>query len=152
MAMSRLMQKRVAIRQAFAAEGKRPPARRQIRRWLEPIRRSITQMKRHEVDSVRGYAVTRLFHADNYGNVHEALEGFALFISRLMTGVDVTPFSKLARLLHSGVPVESTLIDDCASILHDIEREMIRIPRNVILDTARDTTIAIEFELLGLTK
>lgn len=152
MAMSRLMQKRVAIRQAIAAEGSKPPERRQIRRWLDPIRRSITQMKRHDVDTVRGYAVTRLFHADNYGNVHEALEGFAFFIGRLVPGANVAPFSKLAKHLHSGVPVESTLIDNCASILHDIERAMIKIPRNVIIDTARDTTIAIEFELLGLTK
>ena len=43
--------------------------RRQVAGWLLPIRSALKEMLSGEVDSIRGYAVTRLHRGDEYERV-----------------------------------------------------------------------------------
>lgn len=43
--------------------------RRQMKSWLGPIRACFAQMRSGEVDSIRGYAMTRLNDQDEYARI-----------------------------------------------------------------------------------
>ena len=43
--------------------------RKQVTGWLLPIRSALKEMLSGEVDSIKGYAVTRLHHGDEYERV-----------------------------------------------------------------------------------
>ena len=45
--------------------------RKQIRAWLAPMRSCFAQMRSGEVDSIRGYAVTRLDQKDEYARTEQ---------------------------------------------------------------------------------
>ena len=61
----------------FKADKQKPPTRKQARAWLAPIRKALTEMLSGEVDSHRGYAITRIHHADNdFARIDHAINGF----------------------------------------------------------------------------
>ena len=58
--------------------------RRQTRHWLQPIRKAFSEIKAGEVDTIRGYPVTRIDHADEYARTDWAINGFVALLERLL--------------------------------------------------------------------
>lgn len=67
---------------------KKRVTRRQIQSWLMPIRRCFAEIKTGEVDSMRGYAVTRLDEKDSYARIDFCIAGFRALIQRLCPQLD----------------------------------------------------------------
>ena len=71
--------------------------RRQVDGWFLPIRRALNEMLTGEVDSIRGYAVTRLHNGDEYERVDWCMAGFVGVLSRIFPELDLSPMTKLQR-------------------------------------------------------
>ena len=91
----------------FVADKNKPPTRKQARAWLDPIRKAFNEIKTGEVDSHRGYAITRIHHADNdFSRIDHAINGFVALIERLMPDFDVATIKRVSKKLENGVLIE----------------------------------------------
>ena len=91
----------------FVADKNKPPTRKQARAWLDPIRKAFNEIKTGEVDSHRGYAITRIHHADNdFSRIDHAINGFVALIERLMPDFDVATITRVSKKLENGVLIE----------------------------------------------
>ena len=71
--------------------------RRQVAAWFAPIRQALNEMLSGEVDSIQGYAVTRLHSRDAYERVDFCIAGFAGVISRIFPDCDLSPMTRLQK-------------------------------------------------------
>ena len=71
--------------------------RRQVDGWFLPIRRALNEMLTGEVDSIRGYAVTRLHNGDEYERVDYCLAGFVGVLGRIFPALDLSPLTRLQK-------------------------------------------------------
>jgi hypothetical protein len=124
--------------------------RRNARQWLAPIRKAFAEMKDGEVDSIRGYAVTRIDSLDEYARVDWAINGFVALIERLIPGVSCAPMRQVSKKLAAGVPITQAEIDDCLELTNRCESALIKVPREAIRDAVLTEQIGIEMEQLGL--
>ncbi len=124
--------------------------RRQTRHWLQPIRKAFSELKAGEVDTIRGYPVTRIDHADEYARTDWAINGFVALLERLLPGLPADPMRRVANKLAAGTPLVQTEIDACLRLLADAETALIRIPRAAIRQAVLAEQITIELEALGL--
>ena len=92
--------------------------RRQTRQWLQPIRKAFTEIKAGEVDTIRGYPVTRIDHADEYARTDWAINGFVALIERLLPSLPADPMRRVAKKLEAGTPLVQTEIDACLRLLN----------------------------------
>lgn len=135
----------------FEAEKLKPPTRAQAREWLSPIRKAMTEMLSGEIDSHRGYAITRIHHADNdFARVDHAANGFCAMIVRLMPNFDVSPIKRVSKKLELGVLIEAKEIHECLALLKQCEDRLITFKRSDLVDTANTEMVSIELERLGL--
>ncbi len=79
--------------------------RKQVTGWLLPIRSALKEMLSGEVDAIRGYAVTRLHHGDEYERVDFCLAGFSGVLGRIFPALDLSPLTRLQKRLAAGSPV-----------------------------------------------
>lgn len=150
MAMTRAQLRHAAACARYDAGKKKPPTRKQAQAWLHPIRRSIVEMRSGYVDSVRGYAVTRLHTGDDYARIDFAINGFVALIDRLMPHINTSQFKRLGSKLANGVLLDIPELDRCLAMLKQVESRLIEFNREQLIDAAKLEQIAIEFELMGL--
>ena len=150
-AQKRLQARHVAACARYQAGHQQPPTRKQAQAWLAPIRRALNQMRQGEIDSHRGYAITRLHHADNdFARVDHCINGFVALIDRLMPALDTGPLKRVSKKLETGVLLAAAELDDCFALLNTVENRLLTYTRSQLKDAALTEQINIEFELLGI--
>lgn len=135
----------------FAAGKQKPPTRKQAKAWLAPIRKAFNEMLSGEVDSYRGYAITRIHHADNdFARVDHAINGFVALIERLAPDFDISPIKRVSKKLENGILLEPAEVHECLALLARCEDKLIKFRRADLTDAANTEMVAIELERLGL--
>ena len=125
--------------------------RRQVQSWLAPMRECFRRIRVDgEVDSIRGYAVTRLHHNDDYARIDHCIAGFRGLLSRLAPGLDVGPLLLVERKLANGVPLTVPEIDTAFRLIRECEGALVGLPRSALLGAVQTEQIAIELESLGI--
>lgn len=125
--------------------------RRQVQSWLSPMRDCFRRMREDgEVESIRGYAVTRLHHNDDYARIDFCIAGFRGLLARLVPGLDVGPLLTVERKLANGVPLTVPEIDAAFRLLCECERALVGLPRSALIDAVQTEQIVIELESLGI--
>lgn len=152
MTMTRAQLRHQAACARYQAGKLKPPTRMQARQWLKPIRDAFAQMRTGEVDSIRGYAVTRLHTGDDYARIDFCINGFVGMIERVMPDLCIEPMKSVSRKLEAGVPLVIQDLETCAAILNECEDRLITITRQALIDASVTEQINIEIEQLGLKK
>lgn len=135
----------------FDAGKQKPPTRAQAKAWLAPIRKAFTEMLSGEVDAHRGYAITRIHHADNdFARIDHAINGFVALINRLMPDFDISTITRISKKLENGVLLEAAEVHNGLVLLKHCEDSLIKFSRADLTKAANTEMIAIELERLGL--
>lgn len=151
MAMSNIQRHHRAVCDQYKASSKKPPTRAQAKAWLAPIRKAFIEMLSGEVDSHRGYAITRIHHADNdFARIDHAANGFVALINRLMPDFDVQPISRVSKKLGAGMLLEAAEVHECLALLKHCEDRLIKFRRFELVDAANTEMVNIELERLGI--
>ena len=120
--------------------------RRQIRSWLEPMRHCFYDMKDGYVDSIRGYAVTRLDHKDEYARVDYCIAGFRALITRLCAHLDDAPLVRVEKRLAAGAPLTVAEIDAALAFLRTCEDALIKRTVDEVKSAVLTEQLAIELD------
>ena len=135
----------------YKADKQKPPTRSQAQAWLAPIRNAFLEMRTGEVDAYRGYAITRIHHADNdFARVDHCINGFLAMFDRLAPGFDTSAMRKVSKKLENGVLIEFAEVDACFATINACEDLLITLRREELIEAANIEMINIEFERLGL--
>lgn len=135
----------------YQADKQKPPTRKQAQAWLLPIRNAFNEMRTGEVDSYRGYAITRIHHADNdFARVDHAINGFLALFDRLAPEFDTSAMQKVSKKLEHGVLIEFREVDACFVTLNACEDLLITFKRADLIDASNTEMVNIELERLGL--
>ena len=135
----------------YAADKQKPPTRAQAKAWLAPIRKAFVEMLSGEVDSYRGYAITRIHHADNdFARIDHAANGFVALIERLMPDFDLTPIRRISKKLDAGILLEAKEVHEALALLKRCEDRLIKFKRSDLTDAANTEMINIELERMGI--
>ena len=149
--MNRILRKHRAMVDQYHAGTNKPPTRKQAKAWLAPIRSAFNQMLTGEIDAHRGYAITRIHHADeDFARVDFAINGFLALLQRVMPDFDTTSMKKVSKKLESGVLMTAKEIEDCFIILNECENNLIKITRADLKHAAQVEQVSIELERLNL--
>lgn len=124
--------------------------RRQVQAWLAPMRACFAQMRQGEVDAIRGYAVTRLHHKDDYARIDYCIAGFRCLIDRLCPEINTAPLLIIEKKLANGLPLTIKEIDLALTQLKHCENAMLRHPVQSVKDAVMTEQISIELEQHGL--
>ena len=120
--------------------------RRQIRSWLAPMRHCFYDMKDGYVDAIRGYAVTRLDHNDEYARTDYCIAGFRALINRLCARLDDTPLVRVEKRLAAGAPLTVDEIDAALAFLRTCEDALIRCSVSEVKSAVLTEQLAIELD------
>lgn len=151
MAMTRAQLRHKAAVDRYKANRKKHPTRREIKAWLDPIRKAMAELRTGEVDSYRGYAITRIHWADDdFARIDHAINGFDALISRLLPDFDLSPFRKISKKLANGILLQISEVDSCVALLRVVEDKLIHFRRTELVDAANTEMINIELERLGI--
>lgn len=151
MPLTRQQLRHQAVIASYQAGRHRPPTRKQMQAWLDPIRKALAEIRTGEVDAYRGYPITRIHHADNdFARVDFAINGFLALITRLMPDCDVTPLQRLSKKLENGVLLSLDEVTECGVLLNAIEDRLLTFTREQLKDAADLEMIIIELERLDL--
>ena len=124
--------------------------RRQVDGWFLPIRSALNEILTGEVDSVRGYAVTRLHNGDEYERVDYCIAGFVGVLSRIFPELDLSPMHKLQRLLSSGAPIHAEDVHKALALLKSLETPLIKQDWHHIKSCLTTEMLSIELNELGM--
>ncbi len=124
--------------------------RKQVTGWLLPIRSALKEMLSGEVDSIKGYAVTRLHHGDEYERVDFCLAGFSGVLCRIFRALDLSPLTRLQKRLAAGAPVMESEIHAALAFLKSLETPMIKCDWHEIKAALTTEMISIELSELGM--
>lgn len=149
--MNRIQRHHRAVCDQFKAGKHKPPTRAQARAWLAPIRKAFVEMLSGEVDSYRGYAITRIHHADNdFARIDHAANGFVALIERLMPDFDLSPIRRISKKLDAGILLEAKEVHEALALLKRCEDRLIKFKRSDLTDAANTEMINIELERMGI--
>ena len=124
--------------------------RRQVDGWFLPIRAALNEMLSGEVDSIRGYAVTRLHHGDEYERVDFCIAGFVGVLSRIFPELDLSPMTRLQKRLAAGAPVTEKEIHAALAFLKSLETPLIKQDWHHIKSCLTTEMLSIELSELGM--
>ena len=124
--------------------------RKQVTGWLLPIRSALKEMLSGEVDSIRGYAVTRLHNGDEYERVDWCMAGFVGVLSRIFPDLDLSPMTKLQRLLAAGTPIHAEDVHKALALLKSLETPLIKEDWHRIKACLTTEMLSIEFSEMGM--
>lgn len=124
--------------------------RREMKAWLAPMRRCFAEMREGEVDSIRGYAVTRLHASDDYARVDFCIAGFRALLDRLLPEIDTAPLALVERRLAAGTPLTVAQIDAALALLRHCEDALLRFSREDVKAAVLVEQCAIELDALGI--
>lgn len=126
--------------------------RRQARAWLAPMRDCFHQMKTGEVDSIRGYAVTRLHAKDDYARIDFCIAGFRALIARLCPELDASLLERVEKKLAAGSPLTIQEVDASMAIFKQSESALLRHTVSAVKSAVLTEQINIELDALGLNE
>lgn len=151
MAMNRQQLRLMAAKMRYEAEKKKPPTRKQAQAWLAPIRNALAELRTGEIDAYRGYAITRIHHADNdFARVDHAINGFVALIERLLPDIDTGAMRRLAHKLEVGILLKIEELDACTAVVNSVEDRLLDFTREQLKDAANTEMVKIELERLGM--
>ena len=149
--MSRMELRRQAAIARFEADKNKPPSRKQIQAWLLPVREAIKEMMTGEMNSVRGYAVTRIKWCGNdHARVDHVINGFIGLLERLTPDLNIAVLKKISNKLANGVLLEPIELYDCATLMNNVEDRLMTFTRKQLSDAATTEMVSIELERLAL--
>lgn len=122
--------------------------RRQIQAWLAPMRACFAEIKAGEVDSIKGYAVTRLDHNDEYARIDYCIAGFRALLARLCPEIMSGQLERIEKKLANGAPLTIPEIDDALSLLRRCEDALIRHSVDAIKSAVLTEQCVIEMDAL----
>ena len=123
----------------------KPLTRREVRAWLDPIRRVFNELKTGEVESINDIAVTRLDKDDAYTHIVWCISGWLGCLRRLFPDADLSAMEKI----HKSIDNEGVTIDDVDSalrLLNQCETMMINLDRQAVKDAVLTEQIQIEMD------
>ena len=120
--------------------------RRHVRAWLDPIRKCFTEMSSGSVDSIRGYAVTRLTAKDNYARTDYCIAGFRALIQRVSPELDAAPLLRIEKRLAAGVPVTIADLNEACAYLRKCEDVLILCTKDEVKSAVLTEQILIELD------
>jgi len=126
--------------------------RKQIKAWLAPMRRCFAEIKAGECDAIRGYAVTRLDHKDEYARIDFCITGFRALIGRLCADIDCAPLERIEKKLAAGMPLTLSEIDAALSLLHRCEDALIKRHVTDLKQAVLTEQICIEMDEMGIRR
>ena len=124
---------------------KKRVTRHQIRSWLAPMRRCFAEMKSGEVDSIRGYAVTR-DHEGDYARIDFCIAGFRALIARLCSEIDTSPLERIEKKLAAGIALTVAEVDGALTLFKHCEDELIKRTADEIKSAVLTEQIVIELD------
>lgn len=151
MAMTRTQLRHAAAVARYQAGKNKPPTRKQAKAWLAPIRKALAEIMTGEVDTHRGYPITRIHWADNdVARIDHAINGFVALIERLMPDLDSSPMKRMSKKLEAGALLELHEVTACQSLIDSVEDLLLKFKRSDLVDAANTEMVVIELERLGL--
>ena len=151
MSLSRAHRHNMAACARFQSGKQKPPTRKQVKAWLAPIRKAFNEIKSGEVDSHRGYAITRIHWADeDFARVDFCINGFTAMLDRLAPEFDTGPMKRVSKKLENGILLTHEEVDQCFATLNACEDMLITHKRADLIDASVTERINIELEGLGL--
>lgn len=124
--------------------------RKQVAAWFAPIRRAFMEMKADEVDSIRGYPVTRLRPHDDYARIDYCIAGWVGCLTRIFPERDFSPMVRVQKKLAAGTPLTVSEIDAALRLLCEMETPLIRIDASHVKNAAMTELVQIEVDRIGL--
>lgn len=152
MTFSRAQLRRNALGAASVAGQSRRMTRREAQAWLAPVRAAFSQMLQGEADAIRGYAVTRLHHKDDWARTDQCIAGFRGLMARLMPELQMDPLARVEKKLAAGVLLQAQELQACLALFKGVEDRLTKLTRAQVMDAAQTEQIAIELELRGLVQ
>ena len=150
MPMNRLQLKYRQMQAKYEADSKRPPTRAQAKAWLQPLRDALNEMKSGEIDTVKGYAVTKLRWCDeDYARVDFCINGFLGMTDRVFPELETSALQKVSKKLSNGVMLTHTELDDCFRVIGKCEDLLLTVSRQTLKDAAQTEMIRIELDRLA---
>lgn len=135
----------------YKADQAKPPTRKQASAWLAPLRRAFAQIRTGEVDSHRGYAITRIHWADDdFARIDHCINGFTAMLDRLDPDFDTGPMKRVSKKLAAGVLLTPEEVDACFTLLAETENRFLTFTRAELKDAAQTEQINIELERMGI--
>lgn len=116
------------------------------------MRRTFREMRdTGAVDSVQGYAVTRLHTGDDYARVDYCIAGFRALIERLFADmIDISPLIRIEKRLAAGLMIERADLVATFATLNDIEGRLMKKTVAEVKESVLAEQINIELEQLGI--
>lgn len=149
--MTRMQLRHAQAIAQYQADKQKPPTRKQAQAWLAPIRKALAEIMTGEVDTHRGYPITRIHLADNdVARIDHAINGFVALMDRLMPDLDTGPMKRLAKKLEAGVLLELHEVTACQALIDSVEDRLLKFKRSDLVDAANTEMVVIELERLGL--
>lgn len=151
MSLSRSQRRLLALKAVFQSGRNKPPTRKQARAWLDPIRNAFNEIKSGEVDSYRGYAITRIHWTDeDFARVDFCINGFTAMLDRLVPEFDSGPMKRVSRKLSNGVLLTHDEVEACFVVLNRCEDMLIKHKRADLIAASVSEQINIELDRLKL--
>jgi len=123
--------------------------RRQARAWLEPMRRCFNQIQSGEVDSIRGYAVTRMGALDTYERVDWCISGFRGLINRLCPEINTRALENVEKKLSVGTPLYAEEVTAAMGTIKQCENALMQHSIKAVKDAVLTEQINIELERMA---
>lgn len=153
MSLSKTQLRRQALTAQYHASKSKPPTRRQVKSWLAPVRKALNELRSGEIDSHRGYAITKIKAGDlDFARVDHAINGFVALIERLMPDVELAPIKTVSRKLTNGVLLTPGEVEASLALLVPVEDRLLTLSRDRLIDAANTEMIAIELDRLGVAR
>jgi hypothetical protein len=123
--------------------------RRQVEQWLFPIRAALAEIKSGEVDSLYGYAVTKLRKDDEYMRIDYCIVGWLGVLSRIVPSFDLTSMRVIGDKLASDTPLTVTEINTALRSLREAEELIVGGSLKTIKSMLLTEQIQIEIDALA---
>lgn len=148
MAMTRAQLRQQALAAAYKSEENKPPTRKEVQRWLEPVRKAVTMLLQGEYFEYEGYLLMPVPWAKEktMGRLSEGILGLCSFLNRLDYKGESVKLSAIAYWK----PTTDFCVECCLgalSELKEIENFIMTQPRKHLVETGRTEQIAILMEL-----
>ena len=125
-----------------------PPTKQEVGAWLSPVRKVLNEMLQcGSVDTIKGYAVTKIGGDDDYSRVDWCINGFVAVLRRIDPSLDFSALEKVSARLEKGVPLEEDLLKSALETLDVAEKSMMQKTLGSIYDATITEQILIELEM-----
>ena len=146
--MTRAQLRQQALAAAYKSEENKPPTRKEVQRWLEPVRKAVTMLLQGEYFEYEGNILMPVPWAKDrsMGKLGEGTKGLLSFLERLKYEGecnhlwDVSNYTVESEVLHG-------TLTGALTELKQIEEFIMTKPRKLLVSEAQTERIAILLEM-----